>query len=66
MKKKLFALKNFAIITVLLSSFVACDKDFASIDSDIINNDNASHFNTDAMRFNVVTYNKKLDPVQTN
>ena len=66
MKKKLFALKNFAIVTLLISSFIACDKDFASLDSDIINNDNASHFNTDAMRFNVVTYNKKLDPVQTN
>jgi hypothetical protein len=66
MKKKPIALKNIAVITFLISSFIACDKDFASLDSDIINNDNASHFDTDAMRFDVVTYNKKLDPVQTN
>lgn len=66
MKKKHIALKNFAIIIILISLFAACDKDFASIDSDIINNDNAAHFDTNSMRFNVVTYNKKLDPVQTN
>lgn len=66
MKNKLTALKICAIATVLISSFIACDKDFADIDSDIINNDNATHFNTNSLRFNVVAYNKKLDPVQTN
>ena len=66
MKKKHIALKNFAVVTLLISSFIACDKDFASLDSDIINNDNATHFDSDAMRFDVVTYNQKLDPVQTN
>lgn len=66
MKKKPIALKNIAVVTFLISSFIACDKDFASLDSDIINNDNAAHFDTDAMRFDAVTYNKKLDPVQTN
>lgn len=66
MKKKNIALKYFAIIVLLISSFLACDKDFASIDSDIINNENASHFNTDAMKFDVLTYNKKLDPIQTD
>ena len=53
-------------MTLMISSFIACDKDFANIDSDIINNDNATHFNTNSLRFNVVAYNKKLDPVQTN
>lgn len=66
MKKKHIALKRFAIVSILISLFAACDKDFSSIDSDIINNDNAAHFDTNAMSFNVVTYNKKLDPVQTN
>ena len=66
MKKKHIALKNFAVVTLLISSFIACDKDFASLDSDIINNDNAIHFITESMKFDVVTYNKKLDPVQTN
>lgn len=66
MKKKHIALKNIAIVTILISLFIACDKDFASLDSDIINNDTATHFKTDAIHFNVVTYNKKLGPVQTN
>jgi hypothetical protein len=66
MKKTHFALKNLAVITLLISSFIACDKDFASIDSDIINNDNATHFGTSSRNFNVITYNKKLDPIQTN
>ncbi|TVZ58101.1 uncharacterized protein DUF4270 [Flavobacteriaceae bacterium MAR_2010_105] len=66
MKKKPIALKNLAILTLLISSFIACDKDFASIDSDIINNDNAAHFKTSKQKFNVTAYTKKLDPVQTN
>jgi hypothetical protein len=66
MKNRNIALNNFAIIILLISSFFACDKDFASLDSDIINNDNATHFITESMKFDVVTYNKKLDPVQTN
>jgi len=66
MKNKNSALINLTLLLVLIGSFIACDKDFATIDSDIINNDTATHFDTDAMLFNVVTYNKKLDPVQTN
>ena len=66
MKKKRTALINLAIATLLISFFVACDKNFATIESDIINNDTATHFDATSMRFNVVTYNKKLDPVQTN
>ncbi|MGM5469305.1 DUF4270 domain-containing protein [Flavobacteriaceae bacterium LMO-SS05] len=66
MKNKHTVLKNFAVLSLLISSFIACDKDFASLDSDIINNDNATHFNTSSLKFNVTTYNKKLDPIQTN
>jgi len=66
MKKKYIAPKNVAIVVLLLSCFVACDKDFISIESDIINNDNATHFDVSNIRFNAVTYTKKLDPVQTN
>jgi len=66
MKKIKFALKYIAILTVLISSFIACDKDFASIDSDIINGDNATHFNSSQIQYDVIAYNKKLPPVQTN
>ena len=66
MKNNHIALKYFAIIFFLTGFFIACDKDYVGLESDIINNDNAIHFNTDAMKFEAVTFNKKLDPVQTD
>jgi hypothetical protein len=61
-----FALKNSIVLVVLFSIFIACEKDFASIDSDIINEDTATNFNTTSESFNVITYNDALGPVQTN
>ncbi|MEH6534851.1 MAG: DUF4270 domain-containing protein [Psychroserpens sp.] len=66
MKKRKIALRNLAVLTLLVSCFIACDKDFADIDSDIINNDTATHFDTDSRDFDVIAYTKVLDPVQTN
>ncbi|OUR98218.1 hypothetical protein A9Q86_14280 [Flavobacteriales bacterium 33_180_T64] len=66
MKKRKIALRNLAILTVLVSCFIACDKDFADIESDIINNDNASHFDTNSRDFEVIAYTKSLNPIQTN
>jgi len=66
MKKRKITLRYLASLTVLLSSFIACDKEFANIDSDIINNDNATHFGTDSRLFDVIAYTKELDPVQSN
>ncbi len=66
MKRRHIALKNLAALILLVSSFIACDKDFANIDSDIINNDNASHFGVNSRDFDVIAYTKTLDPVQTN
>ncbi|MEM5563596.1 DUF4270 domain-containing protein [Psychroserpens sp. AS72] len=66
MKKIKIALRHLALLFVLLISFIACDKDFANIDSDIINNANATHFDTNARLFDVIAYTKALDPVQTN
>ena len=66
MKNIKISLKNLTLFSALLLTIIACDKDFANIDSDIINNDNASHFDTNSSRFDVIAYTKKLDPVQTN
>ena len=66
MKKRKIALRHLAILAVSLSSIIACDKDFANIDSDIINNDNATHFGTGSEKFEVIAYTKVLEPVQTN
>lgn len=66
MKKRHIALRNMAALTLLVSCFIACDKDFAEIDSDIINTDNASHFGVTSRDFDVIAYTKTLEPVQTN
>jgi len=66
MKKRKIALRNFIVITLIVSCFIACDKDFADINSDIINNDTATHFDTDSRDFDVIAYTKVSGPVQTN
>lgn len=66
MKYSKIALKNFAIMAILISLFIACDKDFATIDSDIVNNENATNFDTDSRVYDLISYTKALPPVQTN
>jgi len=65
MRKYKFA---FQIITtlVLIFSFIACDKDFVTLDSDIVNEDNATNFDIESERYDIITYTDALGPVQTN
>ena len=63
MNKIKFALKNTVILTVLISTFVACDKDFATVGSDIIGQNN---FNVTSNKYPVIAYSNPLQPVQTN
>lgn len=63
MKKIKLALKNIAVLAVLISSFIACDKDFATVGSDIIGDNN---FLTPDATYPVVAYTHPLPPVQTN
>lgn len=66
MKNKTIALKNLMVLALITSFFVACDKDFATIESDIINNDNATNFDALSREFDVISFTKPLPPVQTN
>lgn len=63
MKNIKFALKNIAILALLISSFIACDKDFATVGSDIIGQNN---FDSEAEKYEVIAYTNPLGPVQTN
>lgn len=63
MKNKKIALKNLSILVVLVTTFIACDKDFVSLDSDISGQNN---FGVGDQKYEVIAYNKKLNPVQTN
>ena len=63
MKNKTSALKNLFILVILTTAFIACDKDFISLDSDISGENN---FGVSDNKYEVIAYNKKLGPIQTN
>lgn len=64
MNKIKFALKNIAVLAILLISFIACDKDYATVGSDIIGEND---FNTRSTKeFPVIAYTNPLEPIQTN
>lgn len=65
MKKTFKALKFIGVILFLTVSFMACDKDFSTIESDVLGEGNIN-FNTDKVNLPIVAYNKKLDSLQIN
>lgn len=65
MKKNKIALQ-ISVFVLIVSSFIACDKDFATLESDIINDDVATNFDIDNDSYDVITYTEPLGPVQTN
>lgn len=66
MKKRNIILKNIVLTIFIFGGFIACDKDFASLDSDVINPDNAINFSTDVEEYPIITYNHEIGPVRTN
>ena len=66
MKTRKPILQHIALIALILVGFIACEKDFASIDSDVVNADNTTNFSTEILKFPVRAYNKKVTPFQTN
>ena len=65
MKKILKALKFIGAIAFLVLTFIACDKEFNSIDSDVLGKEN-SNFSTNKFDITPLAYNKKLENVQVN
>ena len=65
MKRNKVALQILVFGSILMS-FIACDKDFANIESDIITNENATNFDIFSEKYDVITYSEALGPVQTN
>lgn len=66
MKSFKLSLQNTAAFLLILIAFVACDTDFATIDSDIVNPDNATNFNSQSQDYSIITYNQVVAPVQSN
>ncbi|MFG6686826.1 DUF4270 domain-containing protein [Mariniflexile sp. HNIBRBA6329] len=65
MKKTIKALKFSLFFSLLVSLFLACDKDFSVVDSDVLGENNLN-YNTDSTSFQIAAYNKKLEALQIN
>lgn len=65
MKNTIKALKISIIFLLVFSSFVACDKDFSVIESDVLGKENAN-FQTNNIDIPISAYNKKLNALQIN
>ena len=57
-------IKLLSVFFVLV--FFSCDKDFASIDSDVISSENAINFSTSSIEYPLVASNLRLNPVRSN
>lgn len=56
----------YLVICLVLICAQSCEKDFTSIDSDVINSENAINFETSSIEYPIVTHSKIVDPVQSN
>lgn len=65
MKKTIKALKFSLVFTLLVSLFLACDKDFSVIDSNVLGEGNLN-YNIDSTSLQIAAYNKKLEALQIN
>ncbi|MEP5256232.1 MAG: DUF4270 domain-containing protein [Winogradskyella arenosi] len=65
MKNNKFALQ-ILFVGLIFISFIACDSDYATLDSDVLNSDIATNFDIDSSHYDIITYTKALNPVQTN
>lgn len=65
MKKTIKALKYIVVFLLMICSFIACDKEFNVIDSDVLGKENFNFSTRDSL-WPVTAYNKKLDSLQVN
>ena len=60
-------MKYFKLLSVLfIFVLFSCDKDFASIDSDVISSENAINFSTSSVEYPLIASNLRLNPVKSN
>ncbi|HMR16584.1 MAG TPA: DUF4270 family protein, partial [Mariniflexile sp.] len=65
MKNTVKALRFPIVSLAIVLLFIACDKDYAVLESDVLGEEN-TNFNTNTELFQIVAYNKKLEAVQIN
>lgn len=60
-------MKNIKLLSVFFIILIySCDKEFASIDSDVISAENAINFNTSSIDYPIVASNLRLNPVKSS
>ena len=60
-------MKNIKLLSIFFIILIySCDKDFTSIDSDVISAENAINFNTSSIDYPIITSNLRLNPVKSN
>ena len=60
-------MKNIKLLSVFFIILInSCDKEFTSIDSDVISAENAINFNTSSVDYPIVASNLRLNPVKSN
>ncbi len=57
------ALKTLPLLLLMVASFVACEKDFSSLGTEIIGGTN---FTTTSEKYPVTAFNKRVDPVRSD
>lgn len=65
MKKNKFA-PQVILFSFILISLIACETDYATLESDVINDEIATSFDIFSEPYDVTTFTRKLGPVQTN
>ncbi|MBD0831065.1 DUF4270 domain-containing protein [Aestuariibaculum sediminum] len=63
MKKTINALKYCVVYSIVIASLIACDSEFASVDSNVLGDEN-TNFQTNKESLPILAYNKKLDSLQ--
>lgn len=66
MKLKKTALRNIAILLAFTICFIACEDEFTTIDSDIVNDNIATNFDTSSEIYEVISFTDVLEPIQTS
>ena len=60
-------MKNIKLLSIFFIILIySCDKDFTSIDSDVISAENAINFNTSSIDYPIVASNLRLNPIKSN
>ena len=60
-------MKNIKLLSIFFIILIySCDKEFTSIDSDVISAENAINFNTSSIDYPIVASNLRLNPVKSN